>query len=66
MAAARSAHREVYIDAFRGLMALVMVQGHLCDALLSPRSGPPSTDSRPSSTARRRPASCSPRASWRL
>ena len=36
MAAARSAHREVYIDAFRGLMALVMVQGHLCDALLQP------------------------------
>jgi fucose 4-O-acetylase-like acetyltransferase len=28
--------REVYIDAFRGLMALVMVQGHLCDTLLSP------------------------------
>ena len=27
--------REVYIDAFRGLMALVMVQGHLCDTLLS-------------------------------
>lgn len=28
--------RELYIDAFRGLMALVMVQGHLCDSLLSP------------------------------
>ncbi len=28
--------REVYIDAFRGVMALVMVQGHLCDTLLSP------------------------------
>jgi len=28
--------REVYIDAFRGLMALVMVQGHLCDGLLDP------------------------------
>src|SRR5439155_1040699 len=28
--------RELYIDAFRGLMALVMVQGHLNDALLSP------------------------------
>ena len=36
MAAARSANREVYIDTFRGLMALVMVQGHLCDALLRP------------------------------
>ena len=34
MAAVRSANREVYIDTFRGLMALVMVQGHLCDALL--------------------------------
>jgi len=28
--------RELYIDAFRGLMALVMVQGHLFDALLQP------------------------------
>jgi fucose 4-O-acetylase-like acetyltransferase len=28
--------RELYIDAFRGLMALVMVQGHLCDSLLDP------------------------------
>jgi uncharacterized membrane protein len=28
--------REIYIDAFRGVMALVMVQGHLCDTLLSP------------------------------
>ena len=28
--------RELYIDAFRGLMALVMVQGHLCDGLLAP------------------------------
>jgi hypothetical protein len=28
--------REVYVDAFRGLMALVMVQGHLCDSLLDP------------------------------
>ncbi len=28
--------RETYIDAFRGLMALVMVQGHIFDALLSP------------------------------
>lgn len=28
--------REVYIDAFRGLMAIVMVQGHVCDALLTP------------------------------
>ena len=27
--------REVYIDAFRGLMALVMVQGHVMDTLLS-------------------------------
>ena len=29
-------NREIYIDAFRGLMALVMVQGHVCDLLLSP------------------------------
>ena len=29
-------NREIYIDAFRGLMALVMVQGHVCDTLLSP------------------------------
>ena len=28
--------REVYIDAFRGLMALVMVQGHVFTALLAP------------------------------
>src|SRR6185436_20610253 len=28
--------RELYIDAFRGVMALVMVQGHLFDALLRP------------------------------
>ena len=28
--------RELYIDAFRGLMALVMVQGHVCEALLTP------------------------------
>jgi acyltransferase len=34
--AARHGHnRELYIDAFRGLMALVMVQGHVCDHLLS-------------------------------
>ncbi len=26
--------RELYIDVFRGLMALVMVQGHLFDSLL--------------------------------
>jgi len=31
-------NREIYIDAFRGLMALVMVQGHVCDALLSPET----------------------------
>lgn len=30
-------NREVYIDAFRGLMALVMVQGHFSDALLAPQ-----------------------------
>ena len=36
MTAARSANREAYIDTFRGLMALVMVQGHLCDTLLQP------------------------------
>jgi fucose 4-O-acetylase-like acetyltransferase len=29
-------NREIYIDAFRGLMALVMVQGHVMDALLTP------------------------------
>jgi fucose 4-O-acetylase-like acetyltransferase len=29
-------HREPYIDAFRGLMALVMVQGHVFDCLVSP------------------------------
>jgi uncharacterized membrane protein len=28
-------NRELYIDAFRGLVALVMVQGHLSDTLLS-------------------------------
>lgn len=28
--------RELYIDAFRGLMALVMVQGHLFDSMLQP------------------------------
>jgi fucose 4-O-acetylase-like acetyltransferase len=28
--------RELYIDAFRGLMALVMVQGHVFESLLSP------------------------------
>jgi uncharacterized membrane protein len=28
--------RELYIDAFRGLMALVMVQGHVFDDLVSP------------------------------
>jgi fucose 4-O-acetylase-like acetyltransferase len=28
-------NREIYIDAFRGLMALVMVQGHVMDALLT-------------------------------
>jgi uncharacterized membrane protein len=28
-------NREIYIDAFRGLMALVMVQGHVCDTLVS-------------------------------
>jgi acyltransferase len=32
---ARVHNRELYIDAFRGLMALVMVQGHVCDSLLS-------------------------------
>ncbi len=31
-----AANRELYIDAFRGLMALVMVQGHVMDALLTP------------------------------
>ena len=30
--------RETYIDAFRGLMALVMVQGHVMDALLTPQA----------------------------
>jgi fucose 4-O-acetylase-like acetyltransferase len=29
------AQRELYIDAFRGLMALVMVQGHVMDSLLT-------------------------------
>jgi fucose 4-O-acetylase-like acetyltransferase len=28
--------REVYLDAFRGLMALVMIQGHVSDSLLTP------------------------------
>ena len=28
--------RELYVDAFRGLMALVMVQGHVMDVLLTP------------------------------
>jgi uncharacterized membrane protein len=28
-------NREIYIDAFRGLVALVMVQGHVCDTLVS-------------------------------
>jgi acyltransferase len=40
-AAPRAAHghnRELYIDAFRGLMALVMVQGHVGDHLLSPEA----------------------------
>ncbi len=31
----QTSKREVYIDAFRGLMALVMVQGHVMDALLT-------------------------------
>lgn len=30
----RPRNREIYIDAFRGLMALVMVQGHVFDALV--------------------------------
>lgn len=30
------ANRELYIDVFRGLMALVMVQGHVFDTLLHP------------------------------
>jgi uncharacterized membrane protein len=29
-------NREMYIDVFRGLMALVMLQGHVSDSLLSP------------------------------
>ncbi len=29
-------NRELYIDVFRGLMALAMVQGHVMDALLTP------------------------------
>jgi fucose 4-O-acetylase-like acetyltransferase len=29
-------NRELYIDAFRGLMALLMVQGHVFDSLVSP------------------------------
>jgi len=37
-AAASARPREVYIDAFRGLMALVMVQGHVCDTLLTPEA----------------------------
>lgn len=32
-----SRNREVYIDVFRGLMALVMLQGHVSDSLLSPQ-----------------------------
>jgi fucose 4-O-acetylase-like acetyltransferase len=32
----RGRPREIYIDAFRGLMALVMVQGHTFDSLLTP------------------------------
>lgn len=32
----RRARRELYIDAFRGLMALLMVQGHSFDTLLMP------------------------------
>jgi uncharacterized membrane protein len=32
----RPRNREVYIDAFRGLMALVMVQGHVFDDLVQP------------------------------
>jgi uncharacterized membrane protein len=35
-AAATPGNREIYIDVFRGLMALVMVQGHVSDTLLSP------------------------------
>jgi uncharacterized membrane protein len=35
-APAHRPRRELYIDAFRGLMALVMVQGHVFDTLLSP------------------------------
>ena len=35
-AAASPRPRELYIDAFRGLMALVMVQGHAFDTLLTP------------------------------
>jgi acyltransferase len=35
-APAHGRNRELYIDAFRGVMALVMVQGHLSDHLLSP------------------------------
>ena len=31
-------NREIYIDAFRGLMALGMVQGHVMDALLTKAS----------------------------
>jgi uncharacterized membrane protein len=31
----RPRNREIYIDAFRGLMALVMVQGHVFDSLLT-------------------------------
>jgi uncharacterized membrane protein len=32
---ARPRNREIYIDAFRGLMALVMMQGHVFDSLLT-------------------------------
>jgi fucose 4-O-acetylase-like acetyltransferase len=34
----RAGNREIYIDAFRGLMALVMVQGHVMDFLLTPEA----------------------------
>jgi uncharacterized membrane protein len=37
-AAPRASNREIYIDAFRGLMALVMVQGHVMDFLLTPEA----------------------------
>jgi fucose 4-O-acetylase-like acetyltransferase len=34
----RASNREIYIDAFRGLMALAMVQGHVMDFLLTPEA----------------------------